>query len=278
MIRSLKSSHLHQQNERGPNQFFANEMTDTPPAIVRTGWSAAYKSHVPMSYLPPPPKEPEKKEQAMTHATGRSFPQPLKTLKEIDRNIKSSLSPKKDRFDDLPTSPEPEIYLSISPKPPKTTSKKIPSMSRALVLLIGDSVTQQGLSTTHSGWGASLADYYSRFGDVINRGFSGYNSRWINEGYESLMLNDYSPSDSILSHKGVASDKYLCTLFLGANDASEDIGDGGKVGQGVGLEDYEKNINGILDKVAASIDASRGGVKPDRYNIVLITPGPCDHR
>ena len=57
---------------------------------------------------------------------------------------------------------------------------------RRKVLLVGDSITQQSFSVTHGGWGAGLQDWYQRTADVYNRGFSGYNSRWIQQ---SLRLN-----------------------------------------------------------------------------------------
>lgn len=47
---------------------------------------------------------------------------------------------------------------------------------RPKIILFGDSITQQ--SFTVGGWGARLADHYARKADVINRGFSGYNTTW----------------------------------------------------------------------------------------------------
>ena len=44
-------------------------------------------------------------------------------------------------------------------------------------VLLGDSLTQ--FSFGSGGWGARLADTYSRYADVTLRGFSGYTSRWI---------------------------------------------------------------------------------------------------
>jgi lysophospholipase L1-like esterase len=187
-----------------------------------------------------------------------------------------------DLEDDLDISPTSYVTVISSLTQHKKTLLLLPPMTKtkALVLAIGDSITQQGFSTAHSGWVASLADYYNRFGDVVNRGFSGYNSRWILEGFDDLIKHDYGDSGNILSHRGVGADKYLVTLFLGANDASEDIGAGGKVGQGVEVDEYEKNINGILDKLGDAINgempAERSGAPPP-CRIVLITPGPCDH-
>jgi hypothetical protein len=43
-------------------------------------------------------------------------------------------------------------------------------------VLFGDSITQH--SFANEGWGAALADLYSRKADVFLRGYSGYNTRW----------------------------------------------------------------------------------------------------
>ncbi len=45
---------------------------------------------------------------------------------------------------------------------------------RPLFVLFGDSITQRGFAP--GGWAARLADKYSRRADVVNRGYSGYNS------------------------------------------------------------------------------------------------------
>ncbi|KAF2315906.1 hypothetical protein GH714_040701 [Hevea brasiliensis] len=47
---------------------------------------------------------------------------------------------------------------------------------RPQIVLFGDSITQQSFRS--GGWGASLADTYSRKADVVVRGYGGYNTRW----------------------------------------------------------------------------------------------------
>ena len=257
-------------------------MTRHNQQIIRSGWSSAYQSDKPIaSYLPSSSVVPKKAKVPTTNVSSstnivrNSSPIAIPLTGSSDSGSSDSVADSENDFDPSPTSYVPIIKsICNTPKqnPPPMTSMK------ALVLTIGDSITQQGFSTAHCGWVASLADYYNRFGDVVNRGFSGYNSRWILEGFDDLMKHDYGDSGRILSHKGVGSDKYLVTLFLGANDASDDIGAGGKVGQGVELDEYERNINGILDKLVDSIDSENiVSGKPSRYNIILITPGPCDH-
>ncbi|VFQ95641.1 unnamed protein product [Cuscuta campestris] len=49
-------------------------------------------------------------------------------------------------------------------------------MARPEIVLFGDSITEQSFRS--GGWGSSLADYYSRKADILNRGYGGYNTRW----------------------------------------------------------------------------------------------------
>ena len=44
-----------------------------------------------------------------------------------------------------------------------------------LAILLGDSITQQGFM--QNGWAGLLSNEYQRRIDVVNRGFSGYNSK-----------------------------------------------------------------------------------------------------
>lgn len=43
-------------------------------------------------------------------------------------------------------------------------------------MLFGDSITEEAFG--EGGWGAHLANHYSRSADVVLRGYSGYNTRW----------------------------------------------------------------------------------------------------
>ncbi|VFV29820.1 isoamyl acetate-hydrolyzing [Lynx pardinus] len=75
------------------------------------------------------------------------------------------------------------------------------------VLLFGDSITQ--FSFQQGGWGASLADKLVRKCDVLNRGFSGYNTRWA-----KIILPR-------LIKKGTGLDSPVAvTIFFGANDSA----------------------------------------------------------
>ncbi len=74
------------------------------------------------------------------------------------------------------------------------------------VVAFGDSITQHGFNTDAHGWVAKLADWWTRRADVLNRGFSGYNSRWGKIVFEDVVL---------------AEKPDLLFIFFGANDATE---------------------------------------------------------
>lgn len=56
------------------------------------------------------------------------------------------------------------------------TCRKARSEMRPQFVLFGDSITQYSFAT--KGWGAQLANHYQRKVDVVNRGYSGYNTAW----------------------------------------------------------------------------------------------------
>jgi lysophospholipase L1-like esterase len=128
-----------------------------------------------------------------------------------------------------------------------------PSEERRKVVLIGDSITQQSFSIAHSGWGAGLADWYQRSADVINRGYSGYNSRWIKQGLHKI----FPASDT------VSRDVILVTVFLGANDAACLPSP-----QHVSLEEYKLNMIAILAHIRVVYPYAQ---------CILITPPQVKH-
>jgi lysophospholipase L1-like esterase len=77
---------------------------------------------------------------------------------------------------------------------------------RPQFVLFGDSITQRAFSP--GGWASALADAYTRRVDIVNRGYSGYNSRW------ALTLLDY------VFPPAASADARLATVFFGANDAA----------------------------------------------------------
>lgn len=73
----------------------------------------------------------------------------------------------------------------------------------ATLLLLGDSLTQQGYQ--ENGWVAQIANAYVRKALVLNRGLSGYNTRW---------------AQPVISHVLSQADPPLfATVWFGANDA-----------------------------------------------------------
>lgn len=133
-----------------------------------------------------------------------------------------------------------------------------PSMTFALqrpqIILYGDSLTERGFSP--GGWAAGLAHLYARKADVVNRGFGGYNSRWLCQ-----FLGDV--------FKGVTGENtLLVTLFLGANDAALPDGPRASAQQHVPVEEYVSCLKAMVAHV-------RGlGVQ----RLLLITPPPVHER
>ena len=126
---------------------------------------------------------------------------------------------------------------------------------RKLVVLFGDSLTQQGWYSEHSrneGWAARLANAYSRKADVLNRGLSGYNTRWALQA-----LGPMFPADA------AAPQPDLVTVFFGANDAA--LPDRACARQHVPVEEYRANLKAIVGHLRAL---------PGRPAVLLITPPP----
>lgn len=97
---------------------------------------------------------------------------------------------------------------------------------RKKVVAFGDSITQHGFNTDNHGWVAKLADWWTRRVDVLNRGYSGYNSRWAKLAFEEVILAE-SPD--------------LLFIFFGANDATDASGV-----HHVPLAEYTENIRSMV--------------------------------
>lgn len=63
-------------------------------------------------------------------------------------------------------------------------------LHRPYAILFGDSLTQRSFDFSASGWGLQLSSYWQGKVDVLNRGFSGYNTRWA--GY--LLAETFGPT------------------------------------------------------------------------------------
>ncbi|KAM7479899.1 hypothetical protein LguiA_028112 [Lonicera macranthoides] len=122
---------------------------------------------------------------------------------------------------------------------------------RPQIVLFGDSITQQSFRS--AGWGASLADTYSRKADVVVRGYGGYNTRWA-----LFLLHHLFPL-------GSTTPPAAATIFFGANDAA--ILGRTSERQHVPVEEYKENLR----RIVRHLKECSGTML-----VVLITPPPID--
>ncbi|KAJ4840209.1 hypothetical protein Tsubulata_002962 [Turnera subulata] len=123
---------------------------------------------------------------------------------------------------------------------------------RPRIVLFGDSITEQSFRS--GGWGASLADTYSRKADVLVRGYGGYNTRWA-----LFLLHHIFPLDSSIKAPAAT------TVFFGANDAA--LQGRNNERQHVPVEEYKDNLQKIVQHLKKA--------SPTML-VVLITPPPVD--
>lgn len=116
-------------------------------------------------------------------------------------------------------------------------------------LCLGDSITEYGADAT--GWVTALQLRYVRKLDVVNRGCSGYNTRWFLELLPSL-----------LSQRTTVESPLLLTIVLFGSNDSASKGEA----QYVPIGEYEANIEAIC-KAAIGVGS----------RVILITPVPVDH-
>jgi lysophospholipase L1-like esterase len=103
--------------------------------------------------------------------------------------------------------------------------------TRKRVLFFGDSITQHGFNVDIRGWMSQLGNWWTRRIDILNRGFSGYNSRWGREIFDEVVVKE-NPD--------------FLFIFFGANDAVDP-----EVLQHVPLNEYEENLREIVIKTKA---------------------------
>ena len=113
---------------------------------------------------------------------------------------------------------------------------------RLIVMLIGSSMTQRAFDPTYQGFGIGLTDWYTRIADVILRGLSGYNSRWLLAGFRAI-IGGYFPD--------------LVVLFIGNNDATKGFG------QFVPLDEFQSNVVTMIEILRE--------INP-KVVIILVTP------
>ncbi|KAI0702340.1 SGNH hydrolase-type esterase domain-containing protein [Cytidiella melzeri] len=125
------------------------------------------------------------------------------------------------------------------------------------VLLLGDSITQG--SAVPGGIHQQLSDVYQRKLDILNRGFSGYNSRWAIPVFEKVLAKK--------SARANLPDVRLLTIWFGANDAVEPGGH-----QHVPLPEYSENLSKLVKMVKSP---SSEWYSPET-RIILLTPPPVN--
>ncbi|KAJ2804112.1 isoamyl acetate-hydrolyzing esterase [Coemansia helicoidea] len=128
-----------------------------------------------------------------------------------------------------------------------------------LIVLVGDSLTQHGWDVGKHGWAAQLSRDYVRTMDVVNRGFSGYTSRW-----SRLVLPRVMPHYAGAQDSGDRVPKLqLVVLFFGANDA---MFPGYK--HHVPLDEFKDNLRAMVDAVRSPASELHS---PDA-RFLLVTP------
>lgn len=123
---------------------------------------------------------------------------------------------------------------------------------RPQIVLFGDSITEQ--SFRPGGWGAALADSYSRKADLVVRGYGGYNTRWA----LFLLHHLFPPVRTAPAPAAV-------TIFFGANDAAL-LGRQSEK-QHVPLDEYADNLKKMISHLKE--------LSPNMV-VVLIAPPPVD--
>ncbi|KAI8617207.1 SGNH hydrolase-type esterase domain-containing protein [Chytriomyces sp. MP71] len=127
------------------------------------------------------------------------------------------------------------------------------------IVLFGDSITQHSFNPEIQGWGATLAHAYMRRLEIVNRGYSGYNTEWCKDILADTLLTTL-PAPQL----GRTPKIRLMTLFLGANDA---VLPEKNDRQPVPIPRYKKNLLEML----ATVRRVSPGTK-----VVVITPPPVD--
>jgi lysophospholipase L1-like esterase len=160
-----------------------------------------------------------------------------------------------------------------------TMTAAAPFRIRPVICLFGDSITQQGFGVNgQNGWASLLASAYARRADVVNRGFSGYNTVHALE----LLPRVFGPLESTATPTDTGSNEdgdddnddknsmLFCTVFFGANDAALP-----GEGQHVPMQQYGDNIGKIVDRIRARCGGGGGGAT---FPIIFLTPPPVDEK
>uniref|UniRef100_A0A1J3GUJ2 GDSL esterase/lipase n=1 Tax=Noccaea caerulescens TaxID=107243 RepID=A0A1J3GUJ2_NOCCA len=124
---------------------------------------------------------------------------------------------------------------------------------RPQIVLFGSSIVQY--SFADGGWGATLADIYSRTADVILRGYSGWNSR-----FALKVLDQVFPKDAVLQ-------PLLVIVYFGGNDSIHPYPSG--QGQHVPLSEFTENMRKIGEHLLSL---------SDKTHVLFLTPPPVNEK
>jgi isoamyl acetate esterase len=139
---------------------------------------------------------------------------------------------------------------------------------RPSIILFGDSITEFGFGRANDsadiGWAGLLASAYTRRCDVLNRGFSGYNTRHALDVLPRVFGDLANDATTEIPRTPTSHHELLfCTVFFGANDAALP----GEP-QHVPIEEYQANLNNIVQEIRRR--------SSDDLPLILMTPPPVD--
>mmetsp|Transcript_22551 Transcript_22551/g.53234 ORF Transcript_22551/g.53234 Transcript_22551/m.53234 type:complete len:263 (+) Transcript_22551:84-872(+) len=134
---------------------------------------------------------------------------------------------------------------------------------RPTIVLFGDSITELGFS--QGGWTSLLAGHYSRRADILNRGFSGYNTRHAID----ILSRVFGESKEDAASR-VGSPLFV-TCFFGANDAMLDVDV--EHCQHVPVDEYETNIRSLVSTIRKRLEVDNRSPP-----VILFTPPPVDQK
>ncbi|PIA16826.1 SGNH hydrolase [Coemansia reversa NRRL 1564] len=177
------------------------------------------------------------------------------------------------------------VYLYTQIFKPSSNSRTITPAAYPMydtLLAFGDSITQVGSDPHISGFVGNLAGYYSRRMDVLNRGFSGYNTKQALAIADQVFPKTASPRRQTMSINSIirwphhddtfpstAKGPRLCLLAFGANDASLPFSQ-----RHIPLNEFSDNLRQM---VALLHDPGSVYYSPDTH-ILFITPPPISDR
>ncbi|XP_010509212.1 PREDICTED: GDSL esterase/lipase At2g38180-like isoform X1 [Camelina sativa] len=124
---------------------------------------------------------------------------------------------------------------------------------RPQIVLFGSSIVQY--SFTDGGWGATLADIYSRTADIIVRGYAGWNSR-----FALKVLDQVFPKDAVIQPS-------LVIVYFGGNDSMDPHPSG--FGPHVPLSEFIDNMRQIGEHLLGLSDKTR---------VIFLTPPPMNEK